>query len=319
MQTDKPLISIVMAVYEPRMDWLREQLESLNAQTYPNLELIVCDDCSPSIPYEDINKVVAKCITDFPYEISRNEMNLGSNATFELLTKKANGEYIAYCDQDDIWLPEKLEILYREITEKHALLVCSDMFVIDEEGNQYADSITKVRKHHIFYNGEGLASKLIYRNFVTGCTMLINVDQAKSALPFPDSLIHDHWLAYWCAIHGKIISLTRSLIYYRIHGNNQTDVLCGIKTKKDYMHLRVEIFYKRVIDMDKRATILDIGCAKDWATARYRYWNHEKGALGTFWVLRKHNKLTTYFEIIAIYLPEPIFMVVIQMIRKGFL
>lgn len=48
METGKPLISILMAVYEPRLDWLREQLDSLNAQTYPNLRLYVRDDCSPT-------------------------------------------------------------------------------------------------------------------------------------------------------------------------------------------------------------------------------------------------------------------------------
>ena len=51
METDKPLISIVMAVYEPNLQWFREQLDSLEAQTYPNLELLVIDDCSPTVPF----------------------------------------------------------------------------------------------------------------------------------------------------------------------------------------------------------------------------------------------------------------------------
>ena len=95
MEIDKPLITIVMAVYEPNMQWLKEQLLSLEAQTYPNLELIIRDDCSTTVPFEQICECAATCIRSFPYEISRNERNVGSNQTFEWLTQQARGEYIA--------------------------------------------------------------------------------------------------------------------------------------------------------------------------------------------------------------------------------
>ena len=86
MGIGKPRIAILMAVYEPRMDWLREQLLSLDAQTYPNLMLYIRDDCSPTVPFEEIQSCVQDCIRAFPYEIKRNEKNLGSNGTFEWLT-----------------------------------------------------------------------------------------------------------------------------------------------------------------------------------------------------------------------------------------
>ena len=74
-QTGKPQIAILMAVYEPRMDWLREQLLSLNAQTYPNLMLYVRDDCSPTVTYKEIQSCVQDCISAFPYVIQHNEKN----------------------------------------------------------------------------------------------------------------------------------------------------------------------------------------------------------------------------------------------------
>ena len=111
MATDKPLISILMAVYEPRMDWLREQLVSLNEQTYPNLRLYIRDDGSSAVSYEQMRSCVQECITRFSYTIARNEKNVGSNSTFELLTGEAEGDLFAYCDQDDVWLPEKLTVL----------------------------------------------------------------------------------------------------------------------------------------------------------------------------------------------------------------
>ena len=62
-ETGKPRIAILMAVYEPRMDWLREQLLSLDAQIYPNLMLYVRDDCSPTVPFEEIQACVQDCIS----------------------------------------------------------------------------------------------------------------------------------------------------------------------------------------------------------------------------------------------------------------
>ena len=170
MEIAKAQISILMAVYEPRMDWLRQQLVSLNEQTYPNLRLYVRDDCSPTVPYEQILACVRECITRFPCTIARNEENLGSNGTFELLTKEAEGDLFAYCDQDDVWLPEKLAVLQEAMEREQALVVCSDMYIIDGEGRQVADSITKVRRHHVFRSGTDLARGLLTSNFAAGCT-----------------------------------------------------------------------------------------------------------------------------------------------------
>ena len=130
MKTGKPQISVLVAVYEPRMDWLKEQLLSLNAQTYPNLKLYIRDDCSPAVPFEEIQSCVQDCIRAFPYEIRRNEENLGSNGTFERLTQEAEGEYFAYCDQDDVWLPEKLSRLEAAMDENAQMAYC-DMEIID--------------------------------------------------------------------------------------------------------------------------------------------------------------------------------------------
>ena len=118
MEIGKPPIAILMAVYEPRMDWLREQLLSLEAQTYPNLRLYICDDCSPTVPHEEIRRCVEECIHSFPYELKRNESNLGSNKTFEVLTQEVTGEYFAYCDQDDVWFPDKIEKTLKRMNEE---------------------------------------------------------------------------------------------------------------------------------------------------------------------------------------------------------
>lgn len=237
--TGKPPIAILLAVYEPRLDWLREQLESLEKQTYPNLKLYVRDDCSRRVPFEEIERCVRDCIRSFPYEIRRNGENLGSNRTFERLTEEAQGDFFAYCDQDDVWLPEKLAVLQLEMEQSGALLVCSDMFVIDGNGKQIAGSITKVRRRHVFRTGKNLTAYLLVRNFIVGCTMLVRANIARDALPFVHGYIHDQWIGIVAASKGQIISIKEPLIAYRQHGNNQTGILTGINSKEDYMKIRI--------------------------------------------------------------------------------
>ena len=246
MEIAKAQISILMAVYEPRMDWLRQQLVSLNEQTYPNLRLYVRDDCSPTVPYEQIQACVRECITRFPCTIARNEENLGSNSTFERLTGEAEGDLFAYCDQDDVWLPEKLTVLQEAMEREQALVVCSDMYIIDGEGRQVADSITKVRRHHVFRSGTDLARGLLTSNFAAGCTMLVRAESAKQAIPFCPYMVHDHYITLFCAARGMVYSSPEKTIRYRIHGGNQTGLVVGVADKASYGKERIEPMLARM-------------------------------------------------------------------------
>ena len=318
METGKPLISILMAVYEPRMDWLKKQLDSLNAQTYPNLRLYVRDDCSPTVPYSEIQAMVAACITRFSYQIERNEKNLGSNLTFERLTQEAEGEYFAYCDQDDIWQSEKIEVLLNVLNAHHAVLVCSDVTVIDGNGTQIASSITQLRPHHIFRTGEHLEEELLYRNFVIGCTMLISAGLARKACPFARYMVHDHYLALYAAIHGPIYSYTAvPLIQYRIHGGNQTGVLAAITCKREYIDKHLSVFVNRVQELAQHFSFSALSLAQRWADARVA---NSTGALRgawRLWTLRYVNRSTSYFELIALKFPDFLFRWLVQAIQQG--
>lgn len=322
-ETGKPRIAILMAVYEPRMDWLREQLLSLNAQTYPNLMLYIRDDCSPTVPFERIQSCVRDCIRAFPYEIRRNEKNLGSNGTFEILTQEAEGEYFAFCDQDDVWLPEKLEVLEKATVESGALLVCSDVYIIDGSGKQTADSITEVRRHHVFKSGLGLAEGLLFHNFVTGCTMLVQAAMAKAAIPFCPYMVHDHYIALWCAERGEIISLLQQLVSYRIHTGNQTNLMAGVTDKASYGRIRIDLVLARMQWLKDHFPCGEdlkqiIGDAVVWAQARKENWKHYGGA-GLVWKYRRFSPLPSVAEIILKYIPDGLFMKAIQMARKNYI
>lgn len=320
-ETGKPLITILMAVYEPRMDWLRDQLDSLENQTYPNLKLYIRDDCSPTVPFVKIEKLVKACIRSFSYEIKRNEKNMGSNKTFERLTVEAEGEYFAYCDQDDIWLPEKLVVLQEEARRTGALLVCSDMCIIDGSGKQVAASITKIRRHHVFHSGGGLAPKLLFHNFVTGCTMLVQAKIAKEAVPFCPYMVHDHYLALWCAERGEVISVIKPLICYRIHDNNQTLLLAGVHDKTSYGIVRIHGMLERLRWLQKHFSggeelSREINRGVDWVQAREDNWNH-KGGREKVWKYRQYSLLPSLFELVAVNMPEGVFRFCIHIGRRN--
>ncbi|WP_026297661.1 glycosyltransferase [Succinimonas amylolytica] len=322
MSNTKPLISILMAIYEPNLNWLRDQLKSLNDQNYPRLSLYIIDDCSPTVPFDEIVKLVTQCVTNFNFSISRNESNIGSTKTFEMLTKLAEGDFFAYCDQDDIWIPEKLSILCDEIINRAAFLVCSDMYIIDANGSLKASSITQVRRHHVFYSGYNLSHRILVSNFIAGCTMLVRASVAKEAVPFCPYMVHDHYLALYCSNKGLVVSLQKQLIYYRIHNNNQTLVLSGVTDKKSYYEKRIVVTNNRLNWLNDNLMFNDnnafISNALAWGGAR-ETWYHNKN-LKSFYDLWKcrHVKFSeTMFELVSLPLPNFLFRFLVFLYKNN--
>ena len=320
-QTDKPCIAILMAVYDPNPVWFRQQLESLNRQSYPNLRLYVRDDCSPKTPFSEIQAAVSECVTAFPAVVRRNEVNLGSNRTFEALTAEAEGDRFAYCDQDDIWLPEKLSIMEEDMERTGAVMVCCDVSVIDGEGQKKADSITGVRRHAAHPSGTDLAPRLLFRNFVFGCASLMDAAQAKASLPFCPYYFHDHYLALWSAAHGLLYSEPKALIQYRIHGTNQTGVMLGVKDKESYAACRIRNVIDQLTWLDQhfdcddslKQVIRDGLC---WSKARLVNWQAGKEKK-TVWRYRYLEPPVALFELVAAGMPNWMVMTIVRMLRKN--
>lgn len=321
MKTDKPQISILMAVYNPNPDWFREQLESLNAQTYPNIRLYVRDDCSSAVPFDTVREYLKKYITAFPCEIARNEKNLGSNATFERLTRDADGEFFAYCDQDDVWLPEKLSVLQALMQRKNAAVACSDMYLIDGAGKHMADSIRDLRRHHVFHEGDDAAQGLLFYNFAAGCTMMARAELCKAAMPFCPYMIHDHYLALYCAAHGSVAVADRNLVRYRLHGDNQTLLAADAEDRESYYQVRILGYLHRLEWLQEHfacgeAMQREIAEGLLWLRARERNWRHGGGKL-TIWKYRRFGTVSSLYEIFANWLPEPLFRLCLKARKRG--
>lgn len=324
----RPVIAILLAVYEPRLDWLGEQLRSLNRQTILDsfagpegsaVKLYIRDDASRRIPAAETLKCVQSNITRMPFEFSVNDVNRGSSAVFEQLTTDADGVWFAYCDQDDIWEADKLEKEWNLAMERGAVLVCSDLRMIDADGRVLADSITDLRPRHRFAEGSGLAGRLIYRNYVAGCTVLMSAAAAKQSVPFAKSMVQDHYLAFYAALYGMIAVCREPLVRYRQHGGNQTGVLCGIHSKQDYIRKHIGEFAARSEELGERfgEEEPELKRARLWCAAREKNAARERGGMRQLWKLRETNPPTSMFELIGLRLPEPLFRLALRWIRNG--
>lgn len=319
---EKPRIAILLAVYEPNEAWLIELLQSLNAQTYPRLRLYVRDDASPTYPLSRLQALLEEHITAFPFLLRQNEVNAGSNATFGALVEDVVDEpLIAFCDQDDVWLPEKLEKTAALLSTSPLApqLVCTNAAVINGEGELIADRMEQHRRRHVFLRGEGLAPTLIHRNFLLGCTMLLPRELALAALPFPRAVVHDHYLAFFASLRGAIDFVDEPLIRYRVYGKNQTSVMAGVATKEDYFNRRIEVFRQRIDAFCALADLPELSLARDWAEARRCSFQKQSGSFRALWRLRRVDPKTSWMELLVLRAPKPVFRFVIRLIQKGIL
>ena len=125
----KPLVSIMMPAYNAGK-YIGRAIESVLAQTYENWELIIVDDCSTDNTYE-----IAASYKDPRIRIFRNDVNIGPGPSRNEAIKYSRGEWLAYLDADDIWLPQRLERLIKETDEREDLFL-SDLITMcfDRDG-----------------------------------------------------------------------------------------------------------------------------------------------------------------------------------------
>ncbi|MCL2030937.1 MAG: glycosyltransferase [Oscillospiraceae bacterium] len=316
-------VAVALALYDPRLDWLEQQLRSIAAQTYRDIRLTALDDASPNVPFDQIEAVFSACLKGIPYTLARNGRNQGSDAVFAQLTAMAEGRYVSYCDQDDIWLPRKTEALVNTLERTGAALAYSGVSVIDGEGRHVADNLRDVRRRLRYHEGGGLARGLLFRNFTNGTAMMLPAGIARSALPFVRDMTADHWLTLWAAAGGSIARIPEPLVRYRLHGGNQSAVMAGVTGKRSYLERRIltgvsrfEQFQDRLRGEPDLAEVMEDGL--QWFRARKRWFEEASGAREV-WRYRALGRQVTRFELAAARLPEPVFMALIRLVRRGLL
>ena len=217
-------IDILLAVYNGE-NFLREQIDSLLSQSVGNWTLLARDDGST----DSSMNVLRSCQQENPGKITIVEndgLNAGTLGNFSALLQRSSAEYVMFCDQDDVWFPDKIAVTLgkmQELENRHGsecpLLVHTDMKVTDGSLTVVAESLWRYQKSDP-ERGESL-NRLLVQNCATGCSMMINSALRALALPIPrEAMMHDWWLVLVAAAFGRIGHCVEPSMLYRQHGAN---------------------------------------------------------------------------------------------------
>lgn len=205
--------------------FLCEQLDSLFAQTCQDFRILVRDDGST----DDTVTILQRYAGLHPgrLELTPSDgQHLGASGSFARLLKESRAPYVMFCDQDDVWMSDKVEVtlaamhdLERDHGARTPLLVSTDLKVVDDRLDAISESfwgyqrIHPTRLKHL--------SRVLVQNFATGCTVMLNRALAELALPIPtEAIMHDWWLALVATRFGRAQTLDRPTVLYRQHGRN---------------------------------------------------------------------------------------------------
>lgn len=218
------MIAILMATYQGAR-FIREQMDSILSQTEQGFCLYISDDCSTDGTWE-IVQAYARRYPD-KISVSQNAGNSG-NAKYNflrLMLRHRDADYIMLCDQDDVWLPHKVESTLAAMQAQETscgkarpLLVYTDLTVVDQ------DLRTLDASYQAYMHANPRRTKfcqLLAQNTVTGCTVMYNRALAELLTGEPESCVmHDWWLSLLASAFGEITFLPQPTILYRQHDRN---------------------------------------------------------------------------------------------------
>ena len=200
-------LSVCMASYNGDR-FIAKQIFSILQQLGDSDEMIISDDHSTDDTVNIIKSYADPRIKFFP-----NIGLKGPKGNFQNALSHANGEYIFLSDQDDVWLPGKVDKVV-ELLNMYDL-VLTDCIVVDKDDKVIHPSFFRLRNSHpgLLYN--------LYKNSYVGCCMAFRVNILSYALPIPEAIhMHDWWIGLLAEVHGRVYFCPEPLIHYVRHDNN---------------------------------------------------------------------------------------------------
>lgn len=213
-------VDILMATYNGEK-YLRNQLLSLQQQTYEDWTLLVHDDGSTDDTPHILHKFAE---SDGRIKIVEegNGQQLGPGRNFLGLTRYSTADYVVFCDQDDIWFEKKLEIL-TDFAKKNfdanipCLVYCDAYGYSDAEGTIAIDGVSR-------YHAKDLREFLFFNAGYQGCSMLFNQKLCTMAAEYRADyyFMHDDVVSLLAHSFGRVYFLPKKLMLYRQHVANVT-------------------------------------------------------------------------------------------------
>jgi teichuronic acid biosynthesis glycosyltransferase TuaG len=223
----KALVSVIIPSYNSA-DFLEEAIRSAVDQTYPELEIVVIDDSSTDRTAELAQNWRRKTSK---INYLRHDSNRGLSAARNTGIKHARGEYIAFLDADDVWLPNKLAIQVREIDRLQVDLVFANWFVWDGVTKELAMDLDCPR---IFTKEHGL-SDFIGKNYGQPSTALIRKSALEKIGNFDETLRSSEDYDLWLRLLAGGLSLAlipEPLAYYRRHSSQMSARTYTMRTSR---------------------------------------------------------------------------------------
>lgn len=239
------MIDILLSTFNGEI-YLSQLIESVLGQTHKEWRLFVRDDGSSDSTLQIINDYTIR----FPGKIilvEDSEKRLGACQSFARLLSHSKADYTMFCDQDDIWLPEKIELTLRKMRESELedrnvpFLVHTDLKVVDRNLNVRSESFSGFQ--HLNPNMKTL-NHLLVMNVVTGCTMMMN-RKLRGLVPSISeaAIIHDWWIALVASAFGRIEYIDTAIILYRQHSGNE---IGAVSYFAKYFVPRIPDLYKAI-------------------------------------------------------------------------
>ncbi len=232
-----PDISVVIATYNGER-YLETQLESILSQTIPPREIIVVDDASSD---DTVAMLKSYAANDTRFRVLINEQNIGYIRSFEKGMLHATCSFIALSDQDDIWMPYKLETLFKSMGS--SIAVYSDSILVDESGTSVGKKMSDIKNQLTYSNC------LMYTigAWAPGHAMMFRRELIEKSQPFPTIVTHDFWLGFVAACNGGITYVNEALVQYRQHTANAIGAdTKRIKKQKPSAEERIHIAQRRM-------------------------------------------------------------------------
>lgn len=216
------MVDILLASYNGEK-YIAEQIESIINQTFEDWFLYIKDDCSSDGTLDIVNEYETKYKDKIKVIKSDKPSGSAKNNFFSLL-QYSKSDYVMTCDQDDIWLPEKIELAYKKMMETEneyeniPILIHSDLKVVDENLNIISNSLFKLQN---LDSTRDKINNLLVQNIVTGCTVMVNRKLLSYTTNIPEkAVMHDWWMALIASCLGKIVFIETPTILYRQHDLN---------------------------------------------------------------------------------------------------
>ena len=210
------MISVCMATFNGGK-FIREQLESILSQLPPDAEIVIADDGST-----DDTLLVVDSLNESRIRVLPAERHLGVIYNFERALRASKGEIVFLADQDDVWLPGKVEMCLAALNE--ADLVMHDAFLLGLSDAFESAWVRNGKLSDIRTYRSGVVANW-WKNSFTGCCMAFRRKVLDKALPFPKNLpMHDQWLGLVAEKYFKVSYVNEPLVEYRQHSSNATHI-----------------------------------------------------------------------------------------------